>query len=105
MISVNDMSFFWSKAALILKQVTGNVRILVVNPKDEEDKRNAGPENDSSGIENARNKTPEHSSSDKSNTAGIAHANEKSTLLSPDQTISIWILLYDFAFDFWEKCT
>ena len=62
----------------------------MVNPKDEEDKRNAGPENDSSGIENARNKTPEHSSSDKSNTVGIAHANEKSsTLLSPDQTISI----------------
>ncbi len=27
----------------MLKQVTGNVRILVVNPKDEEDKRAAAP--------------------------------------------------------------
>ena len=46
----NDISFplFNQKAALILKQVTGNIRVLVVNPKDEEEKRNAAPENDSS---------------------------------------------------------
>ena len=32
------------QAALVLKQVTGNVRVLVVNPKDEEDKRKEAKE-------------------------------------------------------------
>ena len=39
------------KAALILKQVTGNVRILVVNPKDEEEKRAAAPDQVKSSAE------------------------------------------------------
>ena len=40
-LAVNTESFLditYDEAALILKQVTGNVRILVVNPKDEENK-------------------------------------------------------------------
>ena len=39
-LAVNTESFLditYDEAALILKQVTGNVRILVVNPKDEEE--------------------------------------------------------------------
>ena len=77
-----SLFFFQLKAALILKQVTGNVRILVINPKDEEDKRNAAPESESNLNQNAAGDNTVR----KLSSVGI-NVNEKSTL-SPDITIT-----------------
>ena len=52
-LAVNTESFLditYDEAALILKQVTGNVRILVVNPKDEENKLKEITENSQTSV-------------------------------------------------------
>ena len=52
-LAVNTESFLditYDEAALILKQVTGNVRILVVNPKDEENKLKEITENSQASV-------------------------------------------------------
>ena len=52
-LAMNTESFLditYDEAALILKQVTGNVRILVVNPKDEENKLKEITENSQTSV-------------------------------------------------------
>ena len=67
-------NFELSQATLILKQVTGNVRILVVNPKDEEDKRNSAAAVAAEGAKN-----------DAANAISSKAASTEKATLSPDR--------------------
>ena len=80
-LAVNTESFLditYDEAALILKQVTGNVRILVVNPKDEEEKSKeatiSGSETLNKDIKSPATLSPDHASTLKPSAAATPKA-------------------------------
>ena len=80
-LAVNTESFLditYDEAALILKQVTGNVRILVLNPKDEEEKSKeatiSGSETLNKDIKSPATLSPDHASTLKPSAAATPKA-------------------------------
>ena len=80
-LAVNTESFLditYDEAALILKQVTGNVRILVVNPKDEEEKSKettiSGSETLNKDLKSPATLSPDHGSTLKPSAAATPKA-------------------------------